>query len=55
MGRFDFAVGLWCWEMVADRGARETALASMRCGSSRMMGARWIFGRSVESGDDQPG
>lgn len=36
-------------------GARETAFASMRCGSSRTMGGRCRFGRSLDSGDDQPG
>lgn len=36
-------------------GARETAFASIKCGSSRTMGGRCRFGRSWDSGDDQPG
>ena len=36
-------------------GARETAFASMRLGSSAMTGSKWILGRSVDEGEDQPG
>lgn len=52
-------VGVESWAegavVVTEGGASETAFASMRCGSSRIMGGRCRFGRSVESGDDQPG
>ena len=41
--------------VMTEGGASETAFASMRCGSSRIMGWRCRLGRSVESGDDQPG